>query len=68
MNKDELNRYGWQFDHFHFEIMRVKPIPLKTNTSNPERYYNSYSLVCYTGQQLDKYFLDPYDFFKRKWK
>ena len=20
MNDDELNRYGWQFDHFHFEV------------------------------------------------
>lgn len=25
MNRRELNRYGWQFDHLHLEMMRTPP-------------------------------------------
>ena len=35
MNKNELNKYGWQFDHFHFEVLKVKPIQLKRDNSKP---------------------------------
>ena len=64
MNKEELNKNGWQFDHFHLEILKVKPIPLKPTKNYPERFYNSYSLVCYTTEVLEKYYYNPLKFLK----
>lgn len=64
MNKSELNKYGWQFDHFHFEILREKPIPLAPDGRTPQRFFNSYSLVCYSEKDLEKYFYSPQMFMK----
>ena len=66
MNKDELNRYGWQFDHFHLEIIKVKPQPIQSAAKTPERFFNSYTLTCYTLQDLHKYYIDPVEFLKNK--
>ncbi|WP_237275900.1 M23 family metallopeptidase [Tenacibaculum ovolyticum] len=62
MNKRELNRYGWQFDHFHFEVLKVQPFKLKRNNLKLERLFSSYTLVAYTKEDLNKYFYDPLDF------
>jgi murein DD-endopeptidase MepM/ murein hydrolase activator NlpD len=62
MNRNELNKYGWQFDHFHFEVLKIKPVLLKTDNSNPERRYSSYSLICSTREELNKYFYNPVEF------
>lgn len=62
MNRSELDKYGWQFDHFHFEILKLKPIKLKPDKLNPDRHYSSYSLTCFTGEELSKYFYDPIEF------
>jgi hypothetical protein len=62
MNKEELNKYGWQFDHIHFEILKVKPLELKPDNRWPERRFNSYSLICYTLDELHHYFYNPLDF------
>ena len=67
MNKDELNQYGWQFDHIHFEVMRVKPIPLKPDKKRPFRHYGTYCLVCYHPFQLARRYYNPFDFFTLKW-
>lgn len=66
MNRNELNNYGWQFDHLHFEILKVKPVLIQVNPKNPQRLYNSYSLICYTRQQLSKYFYNPVEFLRQK--
>lgn len=65
MNKDELNRYGWQFNHFHLEILKIKPIPLEPDAKHPDRFYGSYSLVCYTSQDLKKYYYNPFEFLSK---
>lgn len=65
MNRVELDRYGWQFDHFHLEILKVKPVPLKPIDRFPERFFKSYSLVCFSLEELNKYYYDPFLFFKR---
>lgn len=63
MNKAELDRFGWQFDHFHFELLKVKPIQLKPGNKNPERFFNSYSLTWYSIKDLNTYFYDPIEYF-----
>ncbi|MDR1156503.1 MAG: M23 family metallopeptidase [Bacteroidales bacterium] len=62
MNRDELNRYGWQFDHFHFEVLRVQPLKLQPTAKNPERFFNAYSLVCYNLDDLYRYYYSPVKF------
>lgn len=64
MNKEELNKYGWQFDHFHLEILKKQPIKLKESGLNPERLYASYTLQCYTLKVLNEYFYDPISYLK----
>lgn len=66
MNKWELNQYGWQFDHLHFEIIKVKPTLIKSNPKMPERFYAPYSLICFTKQDLYKYYYNPIDFLFKK--
>lgn len=66
MNKDELNKYGWQFDHFHLEILKVKPIRLKYDHTKPMRQYSTYGLICFTPEDLDRHYHNPVEFLKRK--
>jgi hypothetical protein len=65
MNRKELDTYGWQFDHFHFEILKVKPIALVPVKETPERFFKSYSLICYSDKELEQYFYSPMAFFGR---
>jgi murein DD-endopeptidase MepM/ murein hydrolase activator NlpD len=64
MNKTELNKYGWQFDHFHFEILKVAPKKVRFNPALPHRFYATYNLECYTPETLNKYYFDPIKFFQ----
>ena len=66
MNKEELTKYGWQFDHFHFEILKIMPVHIKPDKLHPDRHYNSFSLICYKPEDLEKYYYDPLDFLKEK--
>lgn len=59
MNKTELNKYGWQFDHLHLEILKIKPISIKPDKLHPERLFNSYTLVCLKPSDLEKYYYNP---------
>lgn len=64
MNRQELNRYGWQFDHFHFEILKVAPRPLKPKAKTPYRLFGTYNLECYDQSDLYRYYFDPIEFFE----
>tara|TARA_R110000737_G_scaffold348944_1_gene383965 strand:+ start:4980 stop:5597 length:618 start_codon:yes stop_codon:yes gene_type:complete len=66
MNTMELDKYGWQFDHFHFEVLKVAPIPLQKDRTKPERHFSSYTLVCYTREDLRKYFHHPLEFLSER--
>lgn len=68
MNKDELDMYGWQFDHFHFEVLKIQPIKLKPDQQTPYRLFASYTLVCRTQKELDRYFYNPVEFFEKNLK
>lgn len=65
MNKNELDAFGWQFDHFHFEILKIPPAKLMQRDSNPERLLSSYTLVCYSEEELNRKFYDPLEFLKQ---
>jgi len=64
MSIEELNKHGWQFDHFHFEVLKTKPYRLIWDSELPERVFNSYSLICFTTKDLNKYFYNPLNFLK----
>lgn len=66
MNKKELDEYGWQFDHFHFEVLKTRPLALKPDSTKPERHFSSYTLTCYTRDDLRKYFHHPMEFLKER--
>jgi hypothetical protein len=67
MNKVELDGYGWQFDHVHFEVLKVRPRALKPTDKHPLRFFSTYSLECYTESDLDKYYCDPISFMEARW-
>lgn len=68
MNRDELNRYGWHFNHVHFEVMKVKPPSKKPDKKRPFLRYGTYCLVCYTPKDLDAKYHNPLEFLKRRWR
>ncbi|WP_420318334.1 M23 family metallopeptidase [Ekhidna sp.] len=63
---NELDNIGWQFNHFHFEILRKRPIELKPSHKNPERLFSSYSLSCHSPEDLIEHFYDPVVFLADK--
>ena len=68
MNKYELDKFGWQFDHFHFEILKYPPKRVKTNNKQPQYKFCTYNLICYNKNDLDNYYIDPFIFFKENLK
>jgi hypothetical protein len=51
-SKDELNRYGWQFNHFHFEILKLEPPKLKSADINSIRHYKTFGILCFSREEL----------------
>ena len=68
MSKEELDKYGWQFDHFHFEIMKVKPKPVRPDINRPFRFFFTYCLICYDQSDLGKRYYYPKDFLQNQWR
>lgn len=66
MNREELNNYGWQFDHIHFEVMKIKPIPVNPDDKRPSRYFATYCLLCFDYSQLEDRYYNPLDFLAEK--
>ena len=64
-NKAELDKYGWQFDHLHFEILKVRPLKVKYNPRFPEYSYKTYAITCVTIAELHKKTMNPLEYFKR---
>ncbi len=67
MNKNELEQYGWQFDHLHLEILKSKPHQLEPNPKTPFRFFGTYCLECYHESDLDKYYYNPMEYFELQW-
>jgi len=68
MDRTELDRYGWQFDHLHFEVMRIKPNPANGDRRRPARKYQTYGLSCHTAAELDSCYFDPREFLEGQWR
>ena len=68
MTKKELNKYGWQFDHLHFEIMKYRPRPTLPTKKTPMRLFKVYNLKCYKKADLEKYYHAPQEFFAACWR
>jgi murein DD-endopeptidase MepM/ murein hydrolase activator NlpD len=68
MTKPELNKYGWQFDHLHFEMLRQRPLSWKPTNKTPMRLFKVYSLECYTKALLARHYHDPQEFFESCWR
>lgn len=68
MNTAELERYGRQFDHLHFEVLKVRPRPLRPLPNMPFRLFSAYTLECYTAEDLMTYYHDPVDFLSSRWQ
>jgi hypothetical protein len=62
MNKRELDTFGWQFDHVHFEVMKAKPVRVQASEERPFHRFGTYCLVCYTRDELRARYLDPIEF------
>lgn len=62
--KNELNRYGWQFDHVHFEILRKKPLKIRSTLKQPEYYFKTFAINCFTINELHKRTINPMEYFK----
>jgi hypothetical protein len=67
-NKSELDKFGWQFDHLHFEILKQPPRRVQPDPQLPFRLYSTYTLECYDQNVLRKYYHDPRDFFESRWQ
>ncbi len=67
MTKTELHKYGWQFDHLHFEIMKQRPKPLQPAKKTPMRLFKVYNLECYKKSDLEKYYHAPQEFLHECW-
>lgn len=66
MTKDELNKYGWQFDHVHFEVMKKRPVKVEPDFEKPDRLYATYCLTCYSADELYDRYYHPMDFLYEK--
>mgnify|MGYP000701737312 CR=1 FL=1 len=61
-NRDELDLHGWQFDHFHLEVLKESPIEIAPAQALPDRFYKAYTLTCFTFEELMNKYYDPLDF------
>ena len=60
MNAEQLDRYGWEFNHLHFEI-------LKTTRLGEDGKLLSYSTRCKTKKEIYRRYYDPILFFRHAW-
>ncbi len=67
MTRAELNQYGWQFDHLHFEVMKAEPVRRQPERGKPFFYYGTYCLECHTLKDLDDKYHHPLDYLKYNW-
>lgn len=68
MTRAELDRYGWQFDHLHLEILKTAPKAIRPTERLPHRRFSSYNLGCRNEAELAMHFADPARFLDSAWR
>jgi hypothetical protein len=68
MTKKELDKYGWQFDHVHFEVLKVRPKKRRPDKRRPYLHYGTYWLECYNPNDLDEKYYSPLEFLQKIWE
>jgi hypothetical protein len=68
MTADELDRYGWQFDHVHLEILKIQPPAKQPEKAQPFLRYGTFALDCHNQSELKERYYSPLEFFSLKWK
>jgi len=68
MTRRELTRWGWHFDHVHFEVLKIHPLPFPANRRLPDYRCHTYNLQCASEQDLARAYFDPEAFLKGKWR
>lgn len=66
MSRRELDRHGWQFDHIHFEALKVRPPLRRPEPRLPHCRYRTYGLVCRSGEELAARYYDPLVFLRER--
>ena len=60
MDKSQLNKYGWEFNHLHFEV-------LKYPRMSEAGQYLSFSARCKTKKEVEEHFYNPVTFLQKMW-
>jgi hypothetical protein len=68
MTRHELGRYGWQFDHLHFEVLRARPRTEPPAARFPQRYFGTFALECRDSAALMRCYHDPRTFLETGWR
>ncbi len=68
MTRAELDRYGWQFDHLHFEVLRMRPHAMSPSQRLPMRLFRTYALECRDPAMLSRRCFDPQTFLEEQWQ
>ncbi len=64
MDRRELDRYGWQFDHLHFEVMKSRPRPRPFDPRLPYCRYETFGLRCFDREEIERNYWHPLIFLK----
>lgn len=64
-NREELGQHGWQFDHFHFEVLKEAPIAIAPTQALPDRFYKAFTLTCFSYDDLMRNYYDPMYFLEQ---
>jgi len=59
MDRRELDRHGWQFDHLHFEVMKRRPVTRPPDARLPFCRYRTFGLTCFSESDLAGRYHDP---------
>ena len=68
MTGAELDRCGWQFDHLHFEVLRLRPCDAMPSKRLPMRLFQTYALLCVDPVSLSRRYFDPKTFLEDQWQ
>ena len=61
MTPQELETFGWEYNHVHLEILKKLP-------PDVSEFYQRKTFTCYAEKDVNKFFYDPQEFLKKQFK